>query len=87
MNFLKFDVGKLNSGRVVEVKLSGDAANVRLLDEKNFYKYAHGREYDFTGGLTTKSPVRLKVPGYDHWYVVVDMAGLEGEVDASVKIS
>ena len=86
MNYLKFDVGKLNSGRVVEVKLSGDAANVRLLDETNLYNYTSGREYDFTGGLTTKSPVKLKIPRYSHWYIVVDMGGLEGEVDASVKI-
>jgi len=87
MNFLKFDLGKLNTGRVVEVTLSGDEANVRLINEKNIYNYTHSRPYDFVGGLVKKSPYRLEIPSYAHWYVVVDMAGLEGEVDASVKIS
>jgi hypothetical protein len=35
MNYLKFDLGKVNSGRTAEVTLTGDAANVRLLDEVN----------------------------------------------------
>ena len=87
MNFLKFDIGVLGIGRVVEVTLSGDAANVRLLDEENMYAYSRGRSFDFIGGKATKSPVILKTPSYAHWYVVVDMAGgLEGEVDAKVKV-
>ena len=86
MNFLKFDVGMLNTGRAVEVTLSGDAANVRLLDEVNLYKYARGGDYSFTGGLVKRSPVRIKIPGYAHWFVVVDMKGLSGVTDASVRV-
>ena len=86
MNFLKFDLGKLTPDKVVEVTLSGSVANVRLLDYENMYNYQHGHNYDCIGGLVKKSPVEIKIPGRDHWFIVVDMKGLEGTTDASVKI-
>jgi hypothetical protein len=78
VNYLKFDLGKLKSDKIVEVILSGDATNVRLLDQSNMYSYVHGHDFQCLGGLVTKSPVRLSIPRDDHWYVIIDMKGLEG---------
>ena len=86
MNFLKFDLGKLNPDKTVEVTLRGDAANVRLLNQSNMYNYEHGREYHGLGGVVKKSPVEIKIPSHDHWFIVVDMKGLIGTPDASVKV-
>ena len=86
MNYMKFDLGNLNSDRVVEVTLQGTAANVRLLDSSNFYNYTRGKIYNSIGGLTRLSPITFTIPSYDHWYVVVDMEGLKGKAEASVKI-
>ena len=86
MNYLKYDLGILDFGKTVEVTLHGSAANVRLLDYSNFYNYVHGRGYNCTGGLATKSPVIMNIPSHDHWYVVIDMEGLRGMPDASVKV-
>ena len=36
MNFHYWDLGQQPRGAVVEVRLSGNAANVRLLDRSNF---------------------------------------------------
>lgn len=36
MNYTHYDLGQLNSGQIVEVTLSGSAANVRLMDSTNF---------------------------------------------------
>jgi len=86
VNYLKFDLGMLNHGRTAEITLIGDAANVRLIDEGNLYNYVRGREYVFLGGLAKKSPVMIKIPKYAHWFIIIDMEGLTGTTDASVKI-
>jgi hypothetical protein len=57
MKFLKFDVGNLKSGEIVEITLSGSAANVRLLDSSNISNYEHGRQHRYIGGLAKRSPV------------------------------
>lgn len=40
MNFSYYDLGHLNRGQVVEVRLSS-AANVRLLDSANYNNYSY----------------------------------------------
>lgn len=60
MNFQQYDLGNLDKGRVVEITLSGSAANVQLLDSSNFSKYKNGRKYRYVGGLVTRSPIRLQ---------------------------
>ena len=85
MNFLKYDLGNLKRGEVVEVTLSS-GANVRLMDSSNFSSYKNGRKHRFYGGLATKSPIRIAVPNSGHWYVAVDMQGLRGSTNASVRV-
>lgn len=84
--FIHSDVGFRHSGDVVEVTLSGSAANVRLLDSSNFSNYRNGRQHRYLGGLAQQSPVRIPIPHSGVWHVVVDMQGLKGTVNASTRV-
>ena len=86
MQFTKYDLGNLEKGRIVEITLQGNAANVQLLDSSNLSNYIHGRRYHYIGGLATKSPVRLATTHSGHWYIAVDMRGLRGSVRTSVRV-
>jgi len=86
VQFLKYDMGNLRAGQTVEISLSGSAANVQLVDSSNFSNYQNGSQYRYVGGLATKSPVHLQVPNSGHWYVTVDMRGLRGTTNASVRV-
>ncbi|BDO08923.1 hypothetical protein KAM481_40370 [Aeromonas caviae] len=85
MNFLKYDLGNLKRGEVVEVTLSS-GANVRLMDSSNFNSYKNGMKHRFYGGLAKRSPARIAVPNSGHWYVAIDMQGLRGSTNASVRV-
>jgi uncharacterized protein DUF1883/TIR domain-containing protein len=85
-DFIHSDLGQLKRGDVVEVTLSGSAANVRLLDSSNFSRYRMGQQHRFRGGLARRSPVRLSVPSSGRWHVAVDMQGLRGTTRAGVRV-
>jgi hypothetical protein len=84
--FLHTDLGYRQRGDVVEVTLSGSAANVRLLDSSNFQRYRQGRDHRYHGGLAQRSPVRLAIPSSGSWHLVVDMQGLRGTTRSSVRV-
>lgn len=84
--FLHRDLGHCKRGEGVEVTLSGSAANVLLLDSSNFSAYRNGRRYSYHGGLAKRSPVHLTIPRAGRWYVVVDMQGLKGRTNASIRM-
>lgn len=86
MQYIVHDLGHQRGGEVVEVTLSGSAANVRLMDSSNFSSYKNGRKHRYHGGLAKQSPVRLPIPSSGHWYVTVDMQGLRGSVKSSARI-
>ncbi len=86
MDFIQSDLGYRQAGDVVEVTLSGNAANVRLLDSGNFTAYRSGRQHRYIGGLARQSPVRLQIPSAGHWYAVVDMQGLAGSTRAGFRV-
>lgn len=86
MQFIKTDLGQLDKGRIVEITLQGNAANVQLMDSSNYYNYTKGKAYRYIGGLATKSPIRLMTTHSAHWYVAVDMRGLRGTVRSSVRV-
>lgn len=86
MNFTKYDLGHLNSGQIVEVTLSGSAANVRLMDSSNLSSFHSGRQHRYYGGLVKQSPYQIQVPSSGRWYVTVDMNGLRGTVRSSVRV-
>ena len=84
--FIHSDLGFRHNGDVVEVTLSGSAANVRLLDSSNFSNYRNGRQHRYYGGLAQQSPVRIPIPHSGIWHVVVDMQGLRGTVNAGARV-
>ena len=86
MGFTQYDLGQRKGGEIVEITLSGNAANVRLLDSANFSSYRNGRRHQCIGGLARKSPVRLEILRSGQWHVVVDMEGLGGTARSSVKV-
>ena len=86
MKFQHYDLGYHKRGEVIEVALSGNAANVRLMDGSNFSSYKGGRRHRYYGGLAKKSPVRLQIPSAGHWHVAVDLQGLGGSVRTSIRV-
>lgn len=86
MKFIHTDLGNVEKGRIVEIVLKGNAANVQLLDSTNFSNYKNGRRYRYTGGLAKQSPVHLVIPHSGHWHVAIDMRGLKGMVNATVRV-
>lgn len=84
--FQYYDLGQRSAGEIVEVSLSGSAANVRLLTSSEYQNYKAGRNHRGIGGLATKSPVRLQIPNTGRWYVTVDLIGLRGTVRSSVRV-
>lgn len=86
MNFIHHDLGYRRSGEVVEISLSGSAANVRLMDSPNFSQYKSGRRHRYYGGLAKRSVIHLPIPSSGHWHVAVDMQGLRGNVRSSAHI-
>lgn len=86
MKFIQHDLGYRKTGEVVEINLSGSAANVRLMDSSNFISYRSGRPHRYHGGLARRSPVRLQIPSSGSWVVTVDMQGLQGNVRSSARV-
>ena len=86
MQFNSWDLGQQAAGTAVEITLSGNAANVRLLDSANLSAYRIGRQHHYIGGLAKRSPVRLQVPHSGHWHVVIDYGGLTGRGHAGVRV-
>ena len=86
MDFVHHDLGQRRRGEVVEISLSGSAANVRLMDTSNFSNYRKGRRRRYVGDLAKRSRVRLQIPSSGHWHVAVDMMGLRGSVRSSARV-
>ena len=86
MNFNSWDLKHQPCGAIVEVTLSGNAANARLFDSSNFSSFKAGRRATGYGGQATRSPVRLQVPRSGHWYLVIDYGGVRGRGRASVQV-
>jgi hypothetical protein len=86
MKFADYDLGNLNGGEIVEVTLSGTAANVRLVDSSNFQSYKEGRSHKYYGGHMTQSPARIQVPHSGYWHIVIDLGGFAGSLRSAVQV-
>jgi hypothetical protein len=86
MKFNYYDLGNQPRGNIVEVTLSGSAANVRLMDSSNYQSFKSGRKHRYYGGLMRRSPVRIAIPHSGHWHVTVDMQGLKGTTRSSIRV-
>jgi uncharacterized protein DUF1883 len=85
MEFLhkEFD---LVQGDIVEVTLSGNAANVLLLNPDNYQNYRQGKPCTYYGGYARITPFRIEVPKGGRWHLVIDLGGGAGRVQASSRI-
>lgn len=86
MKYIHQNLGHRECGDIVKVTLTGNAANVRLMDNTNYSKYKSNQRYEFFGGLYKYSPVPLEIPRSGSWHVVIDMSGLRGNVRASASV-
>lgn len=75
MKYLYYDLGEQEQDSHVVTHLRGSAANVILLDPLNFDRYRFGEPFQYTGGLYTRTPARLRIPRNGHWYLVIDCGG------------
>jgi hypothetical protein len=82
MRYLYYDLGYQQQGGTVVAHLGGSAANVILFDPLNFDRYRFGQPFQYTGGLHTRTPVRLHIPEDGHWYLVIDCGGYTHRVRA-----
>lgn len=74
-----------SDGAIIEVTVDRQA-NVLLLDPVNYRRYRRGERYHYRGGLATRSPFPLRVPGAGRWHVAVDLAGRAGNVRTSARL-
>lgn len=86
MEFTHYDLGNVKRGQIIEIKLEGSAANIRLMSQKNYMLYVKKSRYIYIGGLATKSPTHLRIPNDGHWHVVIDMLGLKGIVKTGFRL-
>jgi Domain of unknown function (DUF1883)/TIR domain len=84
LEFLQYDIGNCQRGEIIEVTLAR-GANVRLMTSAEFSNYKNGRRHQYIGGLAKRSPIRLQIPYTGHWFIAVDMQGLRGSTQASVR--
>ncbi len=85
MNFLNYEVWT-KAGDVIEVILTGNSANVLLLDDLNFANYRAGKPFKYFGGYYEQSPVALNSPAPGKWHVVIDLGGRPGHLNAAARV-
>lgn len=83
--YTHYDLDMQRGGTIIEITLSA-VANVRLMTHANFDLFKNARKHKFLGGVAKQSPIRLKIPKSGHWHVVVDMEGLAGKAESSIRI-
>ena len=86
MQFQSFDLGHRKRGEIVQVTLSGNAANVRLMDSSNFQRFKRNGSGKYYGGSVRRSPIKIPIPHSGHWFVAIDLGGLKGRVRSSVSV-
>jgi hypothetical protein len=85
MKFLDYQV-QTQDGDVIRVDLSGNEANVRVMDESNFQSYRAGGQHRCFGRHYRKSPAIITPPHSGQWHVVVDLGRAAGRVRAAVRV-
>ena len=85
MSFLHYKVDA-NEKNTIRVNIRGQA-NVRLMDQLNYYKFKRGGAYKAAAsGFTDSNPINLNPPYKGEWHVIIDTGGTAGDVRASVDV-
>jgi TIR domain/Domain of unknown function (DUF1883) len=86
MEHVYVDLGHLPRGAVVELHISGNAANVWLMDSSTYSRYKRGGSGRAIGGHTKQTPVRLQTDRSGHWYAVADLGGYSGRLGLQARV-
>jgi hypothetical protein len=70
--YLFWDLGSCVAGTRFQVQLDGCAANVFLVDDRNFSAYQREARYRYHGGFYDYTPIVLQVPYDDDWTLIMD---------------
>ena len=73
-----FDLGTVRREAVVTVVLDA-MANVRLLTKVNYQAYLQRQYYRMHGGVAVTPMFKISIPANAHWYLVLDLEGLDAE--------
>jgi hypothetical protein len=84
MKYLHYDF-TLSTSDMIEVSLTKQA-NVKLMDDINFFKYQRGLQHSYYGGLMKQSPAFVRPPSLGHWHLAIDLGGYPGSVNATVRV-
>lgn len=68
----------------IVVEMSGNAANVLVVDQQNLHAWRRGGSVRYKGGFFRQSPAVIR-PGRGHWFVIVDPQGGRTDVEISVR--
>ena len=85
MQFIKYDLGYLKKGQIIQVNLSTQA-NVKLMDLFNFSQYKNMKNHKYYGGLALQNPCYITVPKDGQWFLTIDLGGRTGTIQHSVII-
>lgn len=86
MEHMVVDLGQLPRGTIVELHITGNAANVWLMTSSTYSQYKRGKGGRAIGGHTTRSPVRLATDRSGHWYAVADLGGYPGRLGLTARV-
>ena len=73
-------------GDRIRVYLTGNAANVLVMDDENFQNYRNGLPYRYYGGYYRRTPAIIKPAVYGDLNVVVNLGGYAGNLGAVVQV-
>lgn len=85
MQYQEYDLGYVECGKKVEVKLSNSAI-IRIMDYRNYQEYKSGNDHKFLGGYVSGKTHISIIPHNEQWYVVVDLGGYSGQISSDVRI-
>ncbi|MCM2292969.1 DUF1883 domain-containing protein [Allorhizobium sp. BGMRC 0089] len=83
--FTHYDLKEQRPGTILEVTLTG-INNVRLMAAPQFQRFKEGLDFKYLGGVAKKSPLKIVVPEFAHWHLIVDMEGHHALAESSVKV-
>ena len=86
MRYSYYDLGHQSQGNTVVARLDGAAANVLLLDPRNFARYRAADAFSYRGGHFRRSPAEIEIPADGQWYLVIDLGGFKGRVRGTVEV-
>ena len=84
MKYIHFEL-HVGDSEVIQATLQ-QQSYLRLMDTANYGKYRAGDQYSYHGGQALGSPAVIKPPNPGDWHLVIDLGGVDGEVNAAVHI-